>query len=79
MLSVGYSTGLSLWFPAIPISSDIIPTRPMNIAEDSNILEPVERSDVMPSEDPTVNSAEHDSNSRLRAGRSGSSDSNMAE
>lgn len=72
MLSVGYSTGLSLCSPIIPTSREIMPTLPRNMADERSSFDPVDKSGVIPKDDPTVNSAEHDSKSRLLAGNSGS-------
>ena len=72
MLSVGQLTGEFVLFPVIPISIEMIPTRPRNIAAESTILDAVDSCSVMPSDDPTVNSAEIVSNMSDFGGSPGS-------
>ena len=57
----------------------MMPTRPRNIAAQSSIFDASERRGVAPSDDPTVKSAEHDSNSSDRVDSCGSSPSNSSE
>ena len=43
---------------ATPVRSEIIPTRPRNMATQSSISDLADREPVTPSDEPTVNSAE---------------------
>jgi hypothetical protein len=63
----------------IPIRIDNMPTRPINIAEHKRTLEASQRSAVMPSDDPTVNSAEQLSNRSAFVGKFGSNTSKIME
>lgn len=67
-LSVGYFTGEPFLLPVTPINKDMIPTRPRNMAIASNIFDDDDSKGVMPSDDPTVNSADRVSKRRLLAG-----------
>lgn len=51
--------------PVTPINKDMIPTRPRNMAIASNIFDDDDSKGVMPSDDPTVNSADRVSKRRL--------------
>lgn len=50
--------GLSWRLPANPAMSDMMPTRPRNMAEHNTSSELSESSGVAPSDDPTVKRAE---------------------
>ena len=57
----------------------MMPTLPINMAVQSNILDALQRSGVIPSDDPTVNRAEQLSKSSAFVGSSGSSDIRISE
>ena len=57
---------------ARPISSDSNPTRPTNMAMHKSSFEEIDKSAVMPNEEPTVNNADADSKARSFTERSGS-------
>ena len=61
------------------MSSEMMPTRPRNIADISTAFDAVDSIGVTPSDEPTVNSADEVSNRRLLAGRCGSRSRMMSE
>ncbi len=62
-----------VWFPVMPINSDIMSTRPRNIAEQSVIFDISDSWSVIPSDEPTVNKADTVSNITALGGSPGSS------
>ena len=72
-LSVGSETGVSLRRPTTDDIREMMPTRPRNIAEHRTSDDGAERSEVTPSDDPTVNSADSTSKSNAFGDSSGSS------
>lgn len=72
-MSEGYEQLAESRRDAMPVRSDIMPTRPRNMATQSTALEPAQSCDVIPSDEPTVNTAEFTSKRMSRAERCGSS------